>query len=142
MITIGIDPDADKHGIAIFHGVKLVALHGWRIMDVINFIEDNRDKEIQFSIEDVMANKFIYARNVKQSKTLQSKIAMSIGRCQQSQVELMRILDHYKIQYKCWKPTKANWAKDKRQFERITGWNSRSNEDTRSAAYFGFMIAI
>jgi hypothetical protein len=92
MITIGCDPDSDKHGIAIYEGTKLISLHGWRITDVINFLAENKDKEIQFSIEDVMANKFIYARNVKQNKTVQSKIAISIGRCQQSQVELMRML--------------------------------------------------
>lgn len=140
MITIGIDPDAEKHGVAIFEGVKLIDLKMWQITDVIKFIESNKEKEIQFSIEDVMANKFIYARNEKQNKTVQSKIAMSIGRCQQSQVELMRILEHYGIKYKCWKPTSSNWAKNKKQFERITGWVKSSNEDNRSGAYFGFLM--
>ena len=64
---------------------------------------------------------------------------MSIGRCQQSQSELMRFLDEYKIKYVLHKPQKNNWAKNKHQFEKVTGWVGRSNEDTRSAAYFGFL---
>jgi len=31
------------------------------------------------------------------------------------------------------------WKKDKKQFELVTKWTGRSNEDTRSAAYFGWL---
>lgn len=88
-----------------------------------------------------MANQFVYTRNEKASKAAQSKVAMHIGRCQQVQVELMRWLDHMGIAYRLHKPQRGNWSKDKTTFERVTGWSGKSNEDTRSAAYFGFLEA-
>jgi hypothetical protein len=33
-------------------------------------------------------------------------------------------------------------AAGKKEFERVTGWKGRSNEDTRSAAYFGYLGVI
>lgn len=88
-----------------------------------------------------MANQFVYSRNQKASKAAQSKVAMHIGRCQQVQIEIMQWLDALGVPYKLHKPQKGNWAKDKAMFERVTGWKGRSNEDTRSAAYFGFLEA-
>ena len=64
---------------------------------------------------------------------------MAIGRCQQSQVELMRLIDDRNVNYVLHKPQKGNWAKNKAQFEKVTGWTKRSNEDTRAAAYFGWL---
>ena len=51
----------------------------------------------------------------------------------------MQWLDSLGVPYKLHKPQKGNWAKDKARFEKVTGWKGRSNEDTRSAAYFGFL---
>ena len=139
MIIIGIDPDSDKHGIAIYsHGI-LVDLKEWRLTDVIDFIKDDPDVDIMFSIEDVMANNFVYKRNEKKSKKVQCEIARRTGRCQQSQVELVRMLDHYGIKRQLHKPMAGNWAKNKPLFEKVTGWQSRSNKDTRSAAFFGYL---
>ena len=65
-------------------------------------------------------------------------IARRLGMVQQSQSELERMLIRFNIV-----PTKHKiskmWKKDKAQFEKVTGWTGRSNEDTRSAAYFGFL---
>ena len=57
----------------------------------------------------------------------------------QAQVTLMRAFDHYEIPYILHKPSKNNFADDKNKFERLTGWDKRSNRDTRSAAYFGLL---
>lgn len=144
-IIIGIDPDSEKHGIAIYSDGVLIGLKSMNLVSLNLFATDLMEtkhrygNELLFVIEDVCANKFVYARNNKGNKAVTSKIAMAIGRCQQSQVELMRVLDHYGIKYKLIKPTKGNWAKDKSRFEMHTGWTGRSNEDTRSAAYFGFL---
>lgn len=66
-------------------------------------------------------------------------ISVGIGRCQQAQAEVMRELDDQDIPYSLHKPTSANWANNKAMFERMTGWKGRSNSETRSAAYFGFV---
>ena len=139
--VIGVDPDSTAHGVAIYRGGKLAEL---LVMPMMELLEAAReiDSEVTscfFSIEDVMANQFIYSRNQHSSKAAQSKIAMHIGRCQQSQVELMRGLDYLQIDYELHKPTKNNWAKNKPMFEKVTGWTGRSNEDNRSAAYMGYL---
>lgn len=141
--VIGIDPDSDKHGAAVFEGGKLVQLEMVTTIHLVRKIIDSGfdTKSFLISIEDVMANQFVYARNRKGSTANQSKIAMHIGRCQQAQVELMRWLDHYSIPYVLHKPTKSNWANDKAKFEMATGWKKQSNADTRSAAFFGMLEA-
>lgn len=145
---IGVDPDSKAHGVAIYINGKLEDLTTMPLVDIIDYILQYRrgevmgfDHSILFSIEDVMANQFIYARNVKESKAAQAKQAMHVGRCQQSFVELIRVLDHMEIKYVTHKPQKGNWAEteNKKQFEMATGWKKRSNEDTRSAAFFGFL---
>ncbi len=137
MIVIGVDPDSKKHGIAIYRDGRLVELTEWGIVELIENAHTLRD-EILFSIEDVASQNFVYARNVN-SKAVQSNIAMKVGRCRQAQTEFERVLDHLGFKYVLHKPQKGNWAKNKANFERITGWTKRSNEDTRSAAYFGFL---
>jgi hypothetical protein len=141
-IVVGVDPDAEKHGVAVYiDGVltELAMLYGLDIARKFDRINPMGSSDIVFHIEDVMANQFVYARNTQHNKSAQSKVAMHIGRCQQAQVELMRILVAYELPYKLHKPQKGNWAKDKELFEKITGWTKQSNEDTRSAAYFGYL---
>ena len=136
--VVGVDPSSHRHGIAIYRAGKLEELTTWMLVDVIGWLEKQEIKP-RFSIENVMANNFVYSRNNQKTKQAQAKVGLSIGRCQQSQVELMRVLDHLEIPYQLIKPTRDNWAKDKARFERYTGWTGRSNEDTRSASYFGFL---
>jgi hypothetical protein len=107
--------------------------------DLSGVVELAQAKPCIFSIENVMANQFVYARNQKASKAAQSKVAMHIGRCQQAQVELCRQLDRLEIPYVLHKPQRGNWSKNKALFQKITGWEGRSNEDTRAAAFFGWL---
>ena len=140
MIVLGCDPDSEAHGIAIYRDGKLEQLEKWNISDLITFLAGSDDLDnLLFSIEDVMRNQFVYARNRHSSKSAQSKIAMHIGRCQQSQVELERVLTHFGVKYELHSPSRKNWHNDKALFERVTGWSKRSNDDNRSAAYFGFL---
>ncbi len=135
-ITIGVDPDSDGHGIAIYIDGNLAELTKWDLMDFIPHAPDSR---ILWAIENVMANQFVYKRNEQKTKAAQSKVAMHIGRCQQAQVELEKVLKYHGARYALIKPMKGNWATDKTQFEKVTGWTGRSNADTRSAAFFGFL---
>lgn len=137
---IGIDPDSVKHGVAVYTNGILANITKANTVEIVkSILERMTEDDILFSIEDVCSNNFVYARNNKGNKAVTSKIAMSIGRCQQSQQELQHWLKEYNIPYVLHKPQKGNWAKNKKQFEAATGWVGQSNEDTRSAAYFGFL---
>lgn len=138
-IVFGVDPDSAKHGVAIYTNGRLEDLLSLSLFEIYDRVNELKDHDILFSIEDVCANNFVYARNVQQTKGAMAKVGMGIGKCQQSQVELMRMLDYLGIRHIQYPPTKSNWAKNKAMFQKLTGWNGRSNEDTRSAAYFGFL---
>lgn len=141
MIVVGVDPDSLRHAVAIYKDGQLAALEMKNLVEIRRWL-DGFSGEIMFSIENVLANNFVYARNVQSSKAATSKIAIGVGRCQQSQEELMRELDDRKVPYILHKPTGQNWAKDKARFERTTGWMGKSNEDTRSASYFGWLAVM
>ena len=141
MITVGIDPDSSAHGVAVYEGKKLMQLYKLPLLEIMDLLNLHDKDNLKVSIENVCANNFVYARNAQANKNAHAKVALSIGRCQQSQTELMRLLDKLDIPYVLHKPQKGNWAKDKTMFERVTGWSKKSNEDTRSAAYFGYLEA-
>ena len=139
--VIGIDPDAIRHGVAIYINGKLCELKMMNTPElIIDFIPSIQDTHrIKLSIEDVCANKFVYGRNKKATKAAESRVAMNIGHVQQAQTELIRWLDRYLIAYELHKPQSGNWADKRELFERITGWKGQSNADTRAAAYFGYL---
>jgi hypothetical protein len=140
MIVIGCDPDSEAHGIAIYRDGKLEQLEKWNISAVITYLSGHDDlASVMFSIENVMKNQTVYARNRHKVKAAESKIAMSVGRCQQSQVELERVLTHFGVKFVRFPPQRGNWSDLKPQFEKVTGWTGRSNSDCRSAAFFGYL---
>jgi len=142
-IIIGVDPDSSKHGVAVYYDGKLEELDSLTLMDLHQLIDDNLidiandlNFDIEVHIEDVCANNAVF-RTGGNAKVNMS-IARRLGMVQQSQTEVERLIDTWDIKLVKHKISKM-WKKDKAQFEKITGWTGRSNEDTRSAAYFGFL---
>ena len=141
-VIIGIDPDSEAHGVAVYENGKLSSLHNFQLLDVLTLLANLNEKghkKIRFAVEDVCANNFIYRRNMNKNERINDKIALSVGRCQQAQTELIRGLQAADVPYSLFKPQKGNWAKNPSQFKLATGWRKRSNEDQRSAAYFGYL---
>jgi hypothetical protein len=143
---VGIDPDSKKHGVAVFNQGELIRLCTMNTPRIVSelipnlSVHANATKSgILFAIENVLQNDFIYTRNTKSTKAAQSKVALHVGRCQQSLQELMAWLEHLKIPFVLHAPTSRNWHDNKPLFEQRTGWGKPSNDDTRSAAYFGWL---
>ena len=140
-IIIGIDPDSKAHGVAVYEDGKLISLECFSLMGVMGILKNFRESlpgldDIEVHIEDVCANNAVFRAGGNAKVNM--SIARRLGMVQQSQTELERMLIRFHIV-----PTKHKiskmWKKDKAQFEKVTGWTGRSNEDTRSAAYFGFL---
>jgi len=139
---IGIDPDSSAHGVAIYEDGKLKELNQWALPEIITFLTQIQSKDdCLFSIEDMKAKKCVYKQHSAKKVRPQGEIGRRLGMCQQSQIELERMLTTLEIPFKLIKPQSGNWAdtKLKSQFEKLTGWNKRSNADTRSAAFFGYL---
>lgn len=141
-IVIGVDPDSDKHGVAIYVDGNLCDLASLNRIDLIKRAISYRDKgcDVMLSIEDVMANQSTWRASGAASKKVAAKMGHGIGRLYQALHELIRDLEENGFEYKLHKVS-SNWkdAAGKKLFEKVTGWNSRSNEDTRSAAWFGWI---
>lgn len=140
-IRIGVDTDSKKHGVALYQGNKLIQLAMIATLDFDQFLylQEDPGVDLLFIIEDVCANNFIYRRNQKEMRAVQDTIAIAVGRNQQAQTELMRYLDRLEMKYRLIPPTRGNWANNKDQFKKITGWSKLSNIDNRSAAFFGYL---
>jgi len=140
-MVIGVDPDSDGHGVAIYLNGALDKLERLYLLDIIAMVKGNKDRfDMEFHIEDVCAQNAAFTKKGIKNAKAATAINRSIGKCQQSQIELERILEHYGVKVvkhrisKMWKDTNG-----KKQFKLATGWTGRSNEDTRSAAYFGWL---
>lgn len=139
MIVIGIDPDSKAHGIAVYENNKLVRLESMSLIGFSELLSDYEGFPLEVHIEDVCGVSAAFgARDERGNIHVKLKMAQNIGMCKQAQVELERTSDYYKVKVVKHKISKM-WKKDKAQFEKVTGWKGRSNEDTRSAAYFGFL---
>jgi len=147
-LIIGVDPDVDGKGFAIYEDGVLKELDTISLIELTYIIESNisywHSLCIELHIEDVNGNKSSsFNHNSRQSKQVQNKISESVGRCKQMQIEVEKIAEHFDIKIVRHKVSKK-WkdAAGKKEFERVTGWKGRSNEDTRSAAYFGYLGVI
>ena len=141
MIVIGIDPDADKYGYATYVDGVLLRLDRLSVVELAYDIATHResDSAAVFVIEDVVANRFMYSRRGIKNAAVATKIAQNVGQCKHAQIVAEQFVAHYGFPIIRQPPVSGNWAKNKTQFERVTAWSGRSNEDTRSAAFLAFL---
>lgn len=139
-IVIGIDPDSKKHGVAIYDNGVLVNLLCDDLLGIMDILEGYEGRSIKVHIEDVNGVSAAFMGRDKKGVSLSVKLKMAqhIGMCKQSQLELERMFEHKGIEVVKHKISKK-WKKEKEQFKRLTGWEGRSNEDSRSAAWFGYL---
>lgn len=138
-IVIGCDPDSAGFPIAIYRDGKLEDLRTIDTVDMVFLFAIPETRPDLLVIENVQANKGIYARNDVGGRKVAQQIAQRVGMCKQMQTVAVSIAEHYGVPVIAVRPTAANWANDKARFEAATGWAGRSNKDTRSAAYFAWL---
>ena len=139
-IDIGIDPDSNSHGCAIAINKKLTTLVNMTLVEVMQFIVNHKDHKITFHIEDVTKQNSIFKKDGVKSAKADKEVARSVGMMQQSFKELVRVIEHVRpdATIKLY-PLSKRWKKSaegKPRLEQVWGYTGKSNEDTRSAAYF------
>ncbi len=138
--VVGIDPGSTKgHGVATYTDGTLTDLKMCPLMGLYEHLSElKRTGDVIVYIEDVYGSKGAYRLDPKDNKAQAAAKGRSIGRCDWSQVEVERLCDYLGINV-IKRPISSRWKKPagKKEFELVTGWKGRSNEDTRSAAYFG-----
>jgi len=140
-IIIGCDPDSDKSGFAFYVDGNLERLECLSLIG-FNIKLDTLAKQfdsIELHIEDVKSKKAVW-HNRKGSQAAYGMTCQRVGQCKQVQTEVERIAEYHGVKIVKHNPS-SKWkdAAGKSQFEKATGWPGRSNEDARSAAYFGYL---
>lgn len=143
MINIGIDPDSEANGVAVYDHGKLVRLSKLNTVQFTAQLEQtifyHRKENIKVHIENVCGISAAFnARNKRANMAVKLKMAQHIGMCKQAQIEIERVCEALGVEF-VRHPVSKMWKKDKAQFEKVTGWAGRSNEDTRSAAAMGWL---
>jgi hypothetical protein len=143
-IIIGCDPDSKASGFSYYKSGKLTDL---KCMSLVEFYEWCKgilslgEVDIELHIENlngISSNAF----SIKGRDPLPVKLkkAEHVGKCKQVQIEIERIAEHFGIKVvrhgvsKMWKDSKIGKAT-----LADLGWHGQSNEDSRSAAYFGYL---
>ena len=141
MIIIGCDPDSKKSGIAIYIKGQIDELKSMSLVDIYQWFRTYGELKIELHIEDLNAiSSNAFSVRSKDPLPVKLKKAGHVGQCKQVQIEIERIAEHFDI--KIVRHSVSKQWKDKHgkaEFEHLTGWIGRSNEDTRSAAYFGML---
>ena len=144
-LIIACDPDVDGKGFALYKDGQLENLLAMPIILFYEFCKkinaDGNSSLTELHIEDLCANKssaFSHCR--VDPPAVRYKKSESVGRCKQAQLEVEKIAEHFDIKIvrhrvsKKWKDVAG-----RKELERLTGWTGRSNPDTRSAAWFGYL---
>lgn len=142
-VILGVDPDASKSGFALFIYGKLTELDCLPLLGFYflldNLCEKYGESNIELHIENLKANKAVW-HNRNGSQAAYGMTCQRVGQCKQVQTEIERIAEQLKIKVvhhgvsKMWKDSATGKAvlKD-------LGWQGQSNEDSRSAAYIGYL---
>ncbi|WP_236014047.1 hypothetical protein [Marinobacterium alkalitolerans] len=148
-LIIGIDPDSKKSGIGIVQNGQLIDLKTMNFFDLQEWTEEQHAAGAHFAVEDVQANKATYARNIKRGSRQKEQaqmncISQKVGRVKHSGELIVMWLDRIGASYTLVKPLGGTAKAAKRKadlFKKMTGWEGRSNEDTRDAAMLALSVA-
>lgn len=140
-LVIGIDPDAQKSGIAIYKDGVLEKLEMWSFADILTAFRGMSESkpswvDVVIVLEDVEAIRTTFLRK-GQNPAAMRKIAQNVGQVKQTARLIKEMAAGYCINIVMVKPL-GGLAKSAKKnadlFKRLTGWEGRSNEDTRDAA--------
>lgn len=135
-LIIGIDPDLEKSGVAILKDGSL-RLDNMRFYDLTQYFEVNKDQIEKVIIEAGWLNKKsnVHGR-YGQSKSAGERIAKNVGENHATGKLLVEIAKSLNLNVVAVRPTRTK--KNSEEFNRITGWVGRSNQEQRDAAMLIF----
>ena len=133
-MKIGIDPDLKKSGVAIIDNDGIEKMLSLPFFDLTEFIKANQGNE--FILENVVANKPTFTRPGA-NQAVMKRISQNVGQVKAVQLLLVEFFERENIPVTLVNPLRGSIKKAKTNaeyFNRITGWQGRSNADQRDAA--------
>lgn len=141
MLIIGIDPDTKKHGVAVVKDGIIQQLHTLGNKSLIELLSElSVQNQLRIKLEDINALKPVIQRP-GQSRNQMMKIAQNIGAVKYAAELLVQELTAAGFTVEMVLPlqgARSGKRYKSEAFNRLTGWNGKSNADNRDAA----MIAL
>ncbi|MFA2923390.1 hypothetical protein [Acinetobacter pittii] len=137
-IIIGIDPDLEKSGVAIRSATQLV-LKNLAFHEVITLFDTNRDLINKVVIEAGWLNTKSNFRNI-QSRQVAERTAKNVGENHATGKLLVQMAESKCIPVLLIKPTRTKL--DSANFNRVTGWQGRTNQEQRDACMLIWAMKI
>lgn len=142
-IIYGIDPDSNRCGIAVYRdGILTELLNMNAIQLYIHLTAFEKvaidSGNIEIHIENVKKSKAVWHAQ-GMNKSVAAMAAQKVGMCKQAQTSIEQLAEELNIPVVHHRAS-SMWKNQsgKKDFERITGWKGRSNEDSRSGAFMGY----
>lgn len=137
---IGIDPDIVKSGLAVVRGDKIINLESLTFVELLNAIDNipcDADGLV-IKIENPEAIKPLFGAKTKNKRAIREKICQDVGKCKATARLICEVLESKGHIINKIKPLTGSVKKqakaDASYFNKVTGWQGRSNEDKRDAA--------
>jgi hypothetical protein len=133
-MRIGIDPDLVKSGVAVVVDGSLLTLDALSFFELIKFIDEHKH-QARFVLEDVEHDRVVYHRKGSNQAVMRS-ISQKVGMVKAIGRLLKEYLEGAGADYVLVKPLQGQLKKAKKDaefFNRLTGWDGKSNEDKRDA---------
>ncbi|HBA34855.1 MAG TPA: hypothetical protein DCZ12_12040 [Gammaproteobacteria bacterium] len=135
--VIGIDPDLSKSGVGIVRDGKLVDMLALNFPLLLRMVSECLDSQPLIILEDVETDSTTYHR-AKTNHRQHARIAQNVGQVKGVKRVLVECLEDMGATVVQVKPmrggVKGRAKTDADFFNRITGWEGRTNEDKRDAA--------
>jgi hypothetical protein len=150
-VTICIDPDIDKSGVAIYHNKKLVSLESlgfYDLMQKLEMIKRLKSGSCSVLLEAGWLNKSNFhleyrdkkGKIVKLNLKAAAEVGRDVGRNHEVGILIAEMCEGLGIPCRLIKPITPNvWKKDAEMFKKITGHKGVTNPEKRDAAMLGFM---
>ena len=135
-LIIGIDPDQQKNGVAFIQGGRIQSLHALNFFALQAVIDQHPDAI--FAVEDVEANPPTFKRKLTPKANM--KVSQDVGRVKGVANLIIQYLVEKDRRLHRVRPLKGQVKKAKDDgvyFNRLTGWEGKSNQDKRDAALVG-----
>ena len=136
-LYIGIDPDVDKSGFAVWNkpAQKFESIEALGLAEIMSFFQVMKISIEIVVIEAGYMNKGNRHTFKGQSVAAAAKTGENVGRNHQRGMDIVEILEWMKIPYRLQKPITPNkWKDDAAYFKTITGWHGKTNPEKRDAA--------
>lgn len=141
---IGIDPDTDKSGVALFNAEKkkVTGLHNMRFFELFRYLSDciNIDAKFGTTTEVVIEAGWLNAKSNFHGAFggAAERIGAKVGANHETGKKIAEMCEYLNIPYKLVKPLSLKpWGGKKinhAQFVQLTGWVGRTNQEQRDAA--------